>query len=342
METPSLTVIDPGPLATIQDLGRRGYLMYGVSQCGAMDEVAIRIANLLVGNTPDESAIEFTWVGGVYRVDAESCHLAITGGEFPVMIDGQPANPYEGHTLGRGSRIEIGRVRSGARGYLAVTGGFALEPALGSRSTHVRSALGGVDGGPLTSGTSIPLNRPMVPAEAGVVLDHEYWPRSDGAIRVVLGPQDDYFTEAGIRTFLTSEYRVSPQSDRMGYRFDGPTIEFKDDYNIVSDGIAIGSVQVVGEGRPIVLLADRQTTGGYPKIATIASADLPRLAQRRPGDRVRFAAISVEEAEELRAGMLRRVDGLRRLFRPVGSGLIDPRRLMMVNLIDGAVAPHQY
>ena len=339
---PSLIVVDPGPLATVQDLGRRGYQRFGVSQCGAMDEVAYRLANMLVGNAPDEAAIEFTWVGGVYRVDAESCHLAVTGGEFPMMIDGQPANPYEGHTLGRGTRVEIGRARAGARGYLAVTGGFGLESVLGSRSTHVRSALGGVDGGALTPGTRIPFNLPAVPAEAGVALDHEHWPRHDGALRVVLGPQEDYFTENGIRTFLSSEYRISPQSDRMGCRFDGPVIEFAGDYNIVSDGIAMGSIQVVGEGKPIILLADRQTTGGYPKIATIASVDLARLAQRKPGDKVRFVAISVEEAEDLRADMLRHMEELRRSFRPVNGGFVDPRRLMSVNLVDGIVAPDQY
>ena len=329
----ALRVIAPAPLATIQDLGRYGYQRFGVAVSGAMDAVALRLANALVGNPPGEGAIEFTLAGGSYIVEAEVCRVAVTGGEFPLSINNASAAYNASHTLRRGSRIAIGPAVRGCRGYLAVAGGFDIAPALGSRSTHLRSRLGGLDGAALAGGQHLPLRNPSAFLGPDLQLPPARWPADDGPLRVVMGPQDDYYTEAGTRTFLESVYRVTPQSDRMGYRLEGPEIEFAGDYNIISDGIAPGSVQVVGNRQPIILLADRQTTGGYPKIATVISADLLRLAQRRPGDQLRFEAISTEAAEELCVDLGRRLDALADTL--VRRADAKTSRLLATNLIDG-------
>lgn len=333
----AIVVVDPGALATLQDLGRTGYQRFGVAQCGAMDECSLRIANLLVGNDEGEAAVEFTLSGGTWEIDADACRIAVAGGEFPVTIDGRHAAAYCSHTLRRGQRVVIGRAAAGARGYIAVAGGFDVPSVLGSRSTHVRSGLGGLDGAPLKAGSRLPLRAADTFDGPDVWLTADLWPGLHETVRVVLGPQDDLFSDAGKETFLTYPYRVLPQSDRMGYRLEGPPIAHAGDYNIVSDGIARGSVQVVGNGQPIVLLADRQTTGGYAKIATVISADLPVLAQRRPGDTIRFEVVMLEEAEEERALMMGMIDGLKELFRPVGSPEHETRHLLEINIIDGVV-----
>lgn len=337
----ALLVVDPGPLATIQDLGRVGYQRFGVTTAGAMDERALRLANRLAGNEPGEAAIEFTLAGGTYVVEAAACRIAIAGGDFPVSINGRRVGPYASHTLRRGDRLVIGRAHSGTRGYLTVAGGLDIPKVLGSRSTHVRSALGGMDGHPLKAGNRIPLADPERFDGSDRWLKPNLWPKSGDVVRVVLGPQDDLFTEEGKATFLSHPYRILPQSDRMGYRFEGPPIRHAADYNIVSDGIAWGSVQVVGSGQPIIMLADRQTTGGYAKIATVISADLPVLAQCRPGNDVRFRAVGVEEAEDLRAALLDGIEKLAKAFYRVGSTVDDTANLLGANLIDGIVSSEE-
>ncbi len=337
----ALLVVDPGPLATLQDLGRIGYQRFGVTVSGAMDQYALRLANRLVGNEAGEAAVEFTLAGGTYALEAPACRIATAGGDFPVSINGRRVGAYASHILRRGDRLVIGRAHSGTRGYLAVAGGFDPPKVLGSRSTHVRSALGGMDGLPLKAGNRIPLADAERFDGPDRWLKPALWPKARDVVRVVLGPQDDLFTEEGKATFLSSAYRILAQSDRMGYRFEGPPIRHAADYNIVSDGIAPGSVQVVGSGQPIIMLADRQTTGGYAKIATVISADLPVLAQCRPGHVVRFQAVSVEEAEDLRAAMLDGLDRLERAFYRAGSAVDDTANLLGVNLIDGIVSPEE-
>ena len=331
----SLIVRDPGLFATIQDLGRWGYLRFGVPNSGAMDKVSLQVANMLVGNDPAEAAIEFTVIGGTYEIGANACRVAVVGGDFPVTIDGAPASAYASYTLGRGSRVAIGGAQSGMRGYLAVGGGFDLSPTLGSLSTHVRFGLGGVNGKPLEPGCEIPLKNSVVAPGGDRFLDSFQVPSVSGPIRVVMGPQDDYFTEAGKRTFLTSEYRVTDQCDRMGYRLQGPEIEHAEGFNIVSDGIAPGSVQVPGNRQPIVLLADRQTTGGYPKIATVISSDLHRIAQMGPGDTLRFKAVSVEEAEDEYVRLRGHLDQIAASLILIGPEERITYNLLKANLIDG-------
>jgi len=331
----SLMVHDPGLFATIQDLGRWGYLRFGVSNSGAMDKVSLQIANMLVGNDPTEAVIEFTVIGGTYEIAANECRIAIAGAYFPVTIDGKAASAYTSYTLGRGSRVAIGCTKSGMRGYLAVSGGFDLSPTLGSLSTHVRYELGGLNGKPLEPDCKIPLRNSDVSPGEDLHLDSTLMPSAGGPIRVVLGPQDDYFTEAGKETFLSSKYRVTNQCDRMGYRLEGPEIEHVEDFNIVSDGIATGSIQVPGNRQPIILLSDRQTTGGYPKIATVITSDLHRLAQMEPGDTVSFKAISVEEAEDEYFQLLDSLDKIDEYLKSASSEARNTYRLLIRNLIDG-------
>ncbi len=329
----ALLALDPGPLATVQDLGRFGYQRFGVSPAGAMDAVALRVANLLVGNPPDAAAIEFTLGGGTWRVEAESCRLAVAGGAFPLGIDGRPATAWRSHTLARGARIGIAGAPDAARGYLAVAGGFALEPVLGSLSTHLRSGIGGRA---IRAGDALPLALAQAPAGNDLALDRADLPARRQPIRVILGPQDDYFEPAAIETFLAGDYTLTHESDRMGYRLAGPPIEHRLGADIVSDGIVTGSIQVPGSRRPILLLADRQTAGGYPKIATVIGADLSAAGQLRPGDGIRFAAVTLAVALEARRKQEAWLSTLPRRLRPVAADLAADR-LLALNLIDGVV-----
>ena len=333
----ALVVVSPGPLSTLQDSGRWGHLRNGVTPAGAMDMIALAAANLLVGNPPGEAAIEFTLAGDTLELDAEGARVAIAG-DVALTVAGVAASSWRSFALRRGERIQVGALRRGARGYLAVAGGFATPLELGSRSTHVRSGLGG---GPLRAGDRLPLARDRAPAGADVAIDPAALPYLDGAIRVVLGPQDDRFTAEGIATFLSGEYALTAEADRMGYRLDGPEIEHRDGFNTISDTILTGSIQVPGTRKPIVLMADRQTTGGYPKIATTATASLPTLAQMKPGDRLRFAAVGVAEARALLARQVEAMRALHAAQRPLlrDASTLTSEALLAANLIDGVVGP---
>lgn len=334
-----LLVSNAGLFSSIQDFGRFGFQRFGISASGAMDDVAMRLANALVGNPPGAAVIEMALVGAGLTVEADVCRIAVTGGDFPLLINDRPSETFAAHDLSRGDRLKLGLARAGARSYLAVAGGFDIEPVLGSCSTHSRSTIGGLDGGPLKKGDALPLRR-AAPDGPLLELPSDRIPQTDGPIRVLLGPQDDAFTPAGIETFLSSAYTITQKADRMGCQLDGPVIEHKAGFNIVSDGIMNGSIQVPGNGRPIVLLADRQSTGGYPKIATVIGPDLYRLAQRRPGDTVRFHSVNEDEAatiarrhaEEMKA-MLGAIRAIHR--KPDG---LDSERLLGTNLVSGVVS----
>ena len=292
----SLLVKSCGPMTSLQDAGRFGWQRHGVGNSGAMDRLALAAANALVGNPADAAVVEFMLLGGTFVLEGTSARVAVAGAPCAVRLDGFPLSPMTSVTMRAGQTLTVGPAPSGVYAYLAVAGGFALEPQLGSLSLHARARIGGLGGRPFRAGDRLPLRLAEAAPEGELGLD----PLSlepDAPIRVVLGPQDDYFTAAGLETFLSETYRVSTQADRMGYRLTGAGITHAQDYNIVSDGIVTGSVQVPGSGEPIVLMADRQTTGGYPKIATVVSADLRVMAQRRPGSAVRFQAIGIEEAQ---------------------------------------------
>jgi 5-oxoprolinase (ATP-hydrolysing) subunit C len=334
----ALVVAAAGPFSTLQDAGRWGHLRNGVTPAGAMDPIALAAANLLVGNDPSEAAIEFTLVGDTFELDADEARLAIAG-EAAITLSGVAVAPWRSFTMRRGERLQIGALKRGARGYVAVAGGFATPLQLGSRSTHVRSGLGG---GVLKAGDRLALARTASASGNDVALDPADLPYLVGTIRVVLGPQDDRFTAAGIATFLSGEYTITAEADRMGYRLDGPEIEHRDGFNTISDAILTGSIQIPGTRKPIVLMADRQTTGGYPKIATTTTASLPTLAQMKPGDRLRFEAVDVATARDLLRAQVEAMRGLPAKLRPV---LRDPRQLsseilLANNLIAGVVGPH--
>lgn len=331
-----LIVDRAGPATSLQDAGRFGWQRFGVGPAGAMDRASLAIANALVGNPAGTAAIEFALAGGSLRVVGGSARVALAGAEGNLRIGGKPVTPFSGTTARDGEAIEVGAARSGVFSYLAVAGGFAITPSLGSLSLHHRTGIGALGGRPLRAGDCLPL-RLSEPTRAELALPVP--PEApQGPIRVVLGPQDDHFTEAGLLTFLNSEFTVSDQADRMGMRLDGTRIEHgPKGYNIVSDGIPTGGIQVPGNGVPLVLLADRQTTGGYPKIATVISADLPRLVQCRPGSKLRFAAVERAEAVRIARAADKALRALTGKLRPAGLAGLDSSELLSLNLVDGVV-----
>lgn len=244
--------------------------------------------------------------------------------------------PLHSTRLQRGQRLRIGAL-AGAVAYLAVEGGFAVEPMLGSWSTYTRAGIGGFAGRAVTAGDALPLaNATAAEREERMLPALDL--ASPARFRIVLGPQDDYFTEGAIQTLLESTYTVSPATDRMGMRLDGPKLEHTKGFNIVSDGIAPGAIQVPGNGLPIVLLADRQTTGGYPKVAAVISADLPALGRLMPGAKVAFQAVSIDEAEAARRQMATLIADLEASIVPARhAGIIDETKLLAANLVSGVV-----
>jgi biotin-dependent carboxylase-like uncharacterized protein len=338
----ALKVIRAGLFDTLQDLGRIGHMALGMPTAGAMDRIGLTLANALAGNPANTAGVEIGVMGPDLLVEADSVRVALVGPLLPSLIEneGAPPKPLEtdrSHLLKRGQVLRVGMIEGASTAYLAVSGGFALLPFMGSLSTYSRAGIGGFDGRKLAAGDALPLTLEQAPAgddrQLGVPFDY-----GSGAIRVVWGPQDDYFTEAGRQTFMTAEYKVSKEADRMGIRFEGPTIEHAKGADIISDGIGPGAIQVPGAGLPIVLLADRQTVGGYSKIATVASVDLPRLGRLLPGRTVSFTAVTVEEAEALRREQetrLARAIASFQVARPAGG--IDLARLYEENLIDGIV-----
>lgn len=294
MRPARLTIVRCGGLVSLQDGGRRGYQRYGLSASGAMDPLAMAAANVLVGNAKDAACIEFGLGGAALRAEGGPVRLALAGAVGAARLDGHALLGSRSFLLSPGCELIVEPPSEGAFGYLALAGGFFAEAILGSRSLHLRAKLGGLHGRPLRPGDAFPVDAPQDGPDRAldaVPLDRE------NPIRVLLGPQQGHFTGDGVATLLGGRFAVSHQADRMGYRLDGPRIAHgPGGYNIVSDGTVAGSIQVPGNGLPIVLMADRQTTGGYPKIATVISADLRRLAQRRPGNCVRFEAVDLATA----------------------------------------------
>ncbi|HEY67354.1 MAG TPA: biotin-dependent carboxyltransferase [Thermoflexia bacterium] len=311
----ALEVLEPGLLTTVQDLGRYGYERYGVPVSGAMDQFALRAANLLVGNPPHAAALEITLAGPTLRA-TDKCLIAVTGADLSLRVNDWEMPPWMAIFVRQGWTITFGDRKSGCRAYLAVAGGIDVMPIMGSRSTYLSGGFGGVEGRALRQGDVIPVGVvPFhLPERAGRSFPSNLVPDYSDApeIHVVLGPQDDYFTDEGMATFLSGEYQVGPTSDRMGYRLQGPEIAHKGRADIISDGIPLGAVQVPANRQPIVMMADRQTTGGYPKIATVISADVPLLAQCLPGQStVRFEAIGVEEAQSRYRRMMKALEEVR-------------------------------
>jgi KipI family sensor histidine kinase inhibitor len=298
---PAVEVIEPGVLTLVQDLGRTGWRALGIIASGAADKAALRAANALVGNAAGDAALECTLVGPMLRF-LRTLQFAVTGADLsPVLVRddlGEWPVPPATRVLGRaGNVLRFGARRSGCRAYVAFAGGVDVPRALGSRATDLGAGFGGFRGRALAAGDLLPLGAAARERASGASAPTA---TSDAtaSIRVVLGPQDDHFGEAALRCFLGESWAVAPTSDRVGCRLSGSALTHKDKVEIVSDGMLPGSIQVPPDGQPIVMLADAPTTGGYPKIATVVSSDLDRLAQLVPGEsRVRFRAVSLEEAQ---------------------------------------------
>jgi len=311
-------VVKPGMLTTVQDLGRFGRQMQGVPVAGAMDGAALRLGNILLGNDENAAGLEITMIGPTLKVISGSACCAVTGAEAGVSKNGFSLPCWTAHRVAPGDVLSFTAPRSGgARAYLCVSGGFDVPLSMGSRSTYTRGGFGGHEGRALKSGDVLKTNAPDVlwTECEGLTCPSSLRPNRDpGApLRVIPGPQDDAFTEEGIETFYSAEYAVSNSADRMGYRMEGPVIAHKGAPDIISDGICMGSVQVPGHGQPIVMLADRQTTGGYTKIGVVCTVDLGNLAQRLSGQKVRFVKTTVAEAVKLLKQEAALFDSLRQL-----------------------------
>ena len=299
----SVKVIIPGALTTVQDAGRYGYQSSGIQTSGVMDHKAYEEANALVGNTGGEAVLEATLFGGMMEVTADTV-AAVAGADMEPKVNNVPCGMNRPVLLRAGDTLSLDMAKSGCRSYIAFAGGVDVPVVLGSRSTNMKCRMGGYKGRPLQTGDAFETG---LWGEEAAERYEEVRDRSFPAeaytspieVRVIEGPQAEYFTEKGKETFYSARYTISDQSDRMGYRLEGEAIESVDGTDIISDGIAFGAVQVPASGRPIVLLADRQTTGGYAKIATVCSFDIPRLVQGKPGDTVYFRRISLEEAQRI-------------------------------------------
>lgn len=282
----ALAVVRAGALTTVQDLGRPGYAHLGVPRSGALDVPAAALVNRLVGNPPEAAVLETTLNGCSLRPRCPVT-VAIGGAPCPVTVDGRPVAWGAPVHVPAGALLDIGTALSGVRGYVAVSGGVAVEPVLGSRSTDLLSGLGPP---PLTDGAVLPLGH-VVGAHARVDVVPQPAPPAELVLRVIVGPRDDWFTPAALRTFTTSAYRVSSASNRIGLRTEGPSLQRAFSGELPSEGMVLGAVQVPPDGRPVVFLADHPTTGGYPVIAVVRSADLPAAAQATPGTPVRFVPV---------------------------------------------------
>jgi len=307
-------VVAPGPLTTVQDNGRFGYGRYGVPPSGALDTFSLRIANLLVGNSENEACLEITLFG--LKVKAlTDVTIAFAGADPQAYCNDKSLNVCTPYKLKKGSVLSFRGIRGGCRSYLAVGGGLYLPEVMGSRSTNLSSRFGGLEGRPLQKGDILFAISPHLHLNTeGKTFPQTWSPlfSNEWSLKVIFGPQDDQFTEKGKKTFISSPYHVSPHSDRTGIRLTGPIIERSPevDESIISEGVIPGTIQVPGDAQPIIILAEI-VTGGYRKIATVITADLPLAGQIKPGDTVRFEQVSLDMAYEALQEMEERIKKFR-------------------------------
>lgn len=297
-DMPELFVHQPGFLTTVQDLGRHGFAHLGISASGAADPISLRIGNLLVGNNPNTPALEMTLVGGVFESDADLV-CAITGSDFSPTLNGHPVPLWQTVVVPKGKRLAFGATMAGARCYLCIGGGIAVPRILGSASTHLQSKLGGFEGRALRAGDRLKL-------DLSAARKNELRRFSDDAVRQLLsrtllritrGVQYDFFTPESQKALSQSRYAVTEDTDRMGIRLQGTPLHRQQPKDILTQGVSLGAIQVPPDGQPIILFVEHQTTGGYPIIANVISADVHRLGQLRPRDEVRFELVSFREAQ---------------------------------------------
>lgn len=276
----------PGPLTTVQDLGRIGHMHSGFQQSGAMDWYAASLANILCGNDVNSAVLEMTLAGITCRF-LDPAAFVLCGADMHAVLDGVPVPMQQVVMAPAGGLLKMGTAQTGCRTYMAVSGGLDVPLVMGSRSTNLRCKVGGFTGRSLRAGDILSV-LPSTSLMSGFYAPYVKPAHGEALIRAIPGPQNDYFTKNGVQTFFNASYTVTPASDRMGMKLSGPVPQAVSGTDIISDGIALGSVQIPAGGQPIILLSDRQTVGGYAKIATVIKADLPKLAQLRPGDTIRF------------------------------------------------------
>lgn len=309
-----ICIQNAGLLTSVQDRGRFGHQKDGLSPAGAMDLYSMRLANLLVDNPLDEAVLETTYIGPELHF-TEANYFSVTGAPMDLHLNGSPVPMGAALYAAAGSILTCGAVKAGCRSYIAFAGGLDVPVMDGSKSTLLRNTIGGWNGRKLKVGDEIGFVHPLKHLENAAV---RYLPQNIEnkaiTLRVIEGPQEDRFTQEGLDTFYGSEYEVTQECDRMGSRLTGARIEHQTDGNIISDGIALGAIQVPTSGLPIIMLSERQSMGGYTKIANVISIDLPRIAQAVPGTKVRFQKVRVEAAEELWKKELEQYETIRRHF----------------------------
>lgn len=313
------SIISPGLFTTVQDMGRYGFQKFGVPITGALDSFAAQMANFLVGNDSNAALLEFTVVGPRLLVMTDA-FVAITGAEMEIKRNGTFVSSWKAFRVKPGDLLEVGQTKSGCRGYLAVTGGIEVPLVMNSRSSYVGGKIGGVEGRPLTIGDKLARG-------IGVFLDEprklpqELVPQfnTEIVLRAIPGPQDDYFDE-DLEKFFNSEFTVSPEANRMGYRLDGPEIKQKEGMpgSIISESSLPGGVQIPPNGLPIILLVE-QTVGGYTKIATVISSDLDLVAQASPGDRIRFERVSLEAAYSIKREQAQELENIKQVVEMIAQ-----------------------
>lgn len=313
-----ITILHPGMMTTVQDRGRFGFQRFGVPVCGAMDPAALAMGNLLVGNEADEAALEITGIGPTVRFDQANI-FTLSGAVFSARLNGEAIECNRAYLAQTGDELECGPAEKGFRGYLCFSGGLEIPKIMESRSTCLSAHFGGYHGRKLEKGDRIAFHNPQLWLKAlpRRMAEADSW---DRPVRVVLGPQEGCFSSEGIKAFFSFEYRMGTLSDRMGCRLEGEAISLKQGFspNIISDGVAMGSIQVP-DGQPIVMMADRQTTGGYVKLGTVITVDLPVMAQKRPGELVRFRQVTVREAQQALMEQRRKLRNLRQALDDEGE-----------------------
>jgi biotin-dependent carboxylase-like uncharacterized protein len=284
-----------GMFTTVQDLGRPGYGPLGVSRSGAADPISLRIGNLLVGNPEGAAALEMTLLGGTFEFP-DGGVVALAGSDFGTTLNNSPIRVHEAVELKPGDVVKTGPTKTGARCYLCVRGGIAVKPLLGSSSTHILSGLGGLEGRPLRKGDVLHVAHALVRAVSTLVSTP---PAPRKILRATIAPQSDQFSSATRRTFYTSVFTVTEESNRMGIRLAGPMLETPHKGHMTSEGVSLGAIQVPSSGQPIIIFVEQQTTGGYPKIANVITADLPSAGQLRPRDEIQFELVTPKYARDL-------------------------------------------
>jgi antagonist of KipI len=306
----NVRVVLGGPSTTVQDLGRRGMQHDGVPESGAMDTMAARIANLLVGNDENAALLEST-LAGPALLFSNAAVVALGGGDFGAMLDGVPVAPWHAFPVSPGATLALGNARSGCRAYIAIAGGIDVPVVLGSRSTCTLARFGGFEGRHLRAGDSLRVNDIPLP-NVRRALAASLRPVHATTVRLIAGEQQALLDEDSRNALFGDALRVSPRSDRMGYRLSGATLQLRTPIELLSAGVTSGTLQLPPGGEPILLMADHQTTGGYPVLGHVASVDLGAVAQLRPGDSIRFIEISLDDAQRLYLERERSLDALRR------------------------------